>query len=376
MSQNKTPMILCADPKAQYLAHSTEIQAAIARVLESGWYILGEEVRAFESEFASYIGVAHGIGVANGTDAIAIALKACGVSPGDEVITVSHSAVATVAAVEQIGAIPVFCDISPETRGMDPRHLATLATAKTKAIVPVHVYGQPVDIETICAFAKERGIKVIEDCAQAHGAKVHGKNVGSFGDVAAFSFYPTKNLGAIGDGGGIVTDNKEIADLAAIIRQYGWKERYISAIAGVNSRLDELQAAILRVKLRHLENDNNKRSRIAERYDQALAGTAIIAPKRVPNTVHAMHLYVVEHPKRDSLKSFLHERGVQAALHYPAAIHQQPAYSNGRIRGGDALPETERLYKNLLSLPMYPELEETQQTLIISSIKEWLSTNG
>lgn len=372
MSQ-KNSMILCADPKAQYLAYASEIQTAIARVLESGWYILGEEVRSFEREFASYIGVAHGIGVANGTDAIAIALRACGIECGDEVITVSHSAVATVAAIEQIGAVPVFCDICPATRGLDPKHLPKLLSSRTKGIVPVHVYGQPVDIEAICAFAKEHKLIVLEDCAQAHGAKVKGKNVGSFGDVAAFSFYPTKNLGAIGDGGGIVTSSEKIAQAAAIVRQYGWKERYISSIPGVNSRLDELQAAILRVKLKYLENDNKKRGRLADRYDHAFKGSKIKTPTRVPNTVHAMHLYVIELAERDALKAFLHERGIQAALHYPAAIHQQPAYMNGRIRGADSLPETERLYKNLLSLPLYPELEDAQQATIINAINEWLA---
>lgn len=372
---HKAPSILCADPKAQYLAHADEIQAAISRVLESGWYILGKEVSAFEAEFASYIGVAHGIGVANGTDAIAVALKACGVTAGDEVITVSHSAVATVAAVEQIGATPVFCDISPVTRGLDPKHLPSLVTKKTRAIVPVHIYGHPVDIESICAFARERGIKVVEDCAQAHGAKINGKNVGSFGDIAAFSFYPTKNLGAIGDGGGIVTNSAELAQSAGILRQYGWKERYISSVAGVNTRLDELQAAILRVKLKYLESDNLKRNQIADRYDQALAGSSIKAPLRPAGITHAMHLYVAEHPKRDELKTFLGERGIQAALHYPAAIHQQPAYQGGRIRGADSLKETERLYRNIISLPMYPELEIGQQEQVIDGLKEWLTSN-
>lgn len=367
-----TPTILCADPKAQYQAHAQEIQAAISRVLESGWYILGQEVQYFEQEFANFIGVDHGIGVANGTDAIAIALRAGGINPGDEVITVSHSAVATVAAIEQIGAIPVFCDLDAQSRCMDPALLPGLISNKTRAIVPVHIYGHPADIKAICAVAKQYGLFVVEDCAQAHGASVDGQTVGSFGDIAAFSFYPTKNLGAIGDGGGIVTNNSALAERARMLRQYGWRERYMSDCTGVNSRLDEMQAAILRVKLTYLKADNKRRNQIADMYDAALADTTIKCPHRSSNFTHAMHLYVVEHPERDLLKTFLLEHGIQAAMHYPLAIHQQSAYKERELRGSAHLSVTEHLYTQILSLPMYPELTDSQVQKVIETTHAWL----
>lgn len=372
-TQHDKPLILCADPKAQFLAHAEEIRAAMDRVLNSGWYILGDEVRLFEQEFANFVGVAHGIGVANGTDAIAIALRACGVRPGDEVITVSHSAVATVAAIEQIGAMPVFCDIEPESRCLNPDLLPALVTERTRAIVPVHIYGHPANIEAIYAFAREKGLYVVEDCAQAHGAMINNRMVGSFGDVAAFSFYPTKNLGAIGDGGGIVTKSEEIASKAKMLRQYGWRERYVSSIAGLNSRLDEMQAAILRVKLRHLSKDNTRRNEIADMYDRAFLGSSIGLPHRSNHITHAMHLYVIEHPKRDALKEFLLQKGIQAAIHYPLAIHQQAAYSARPLKGMDRLTTTESVYARILSLPMYPELTDAEVNTVIEAVKGFLA---
>lgn len=377
MSATPPPsMILCADPKAQYVAHAEAIDAAISRVLKSGWYILGEEVSAFEREFAQYIGVGHGIGVANGTDAIAIALRACGVQAGDEVITVSHSAVATVAAIEQIGAIPVLCDIESESRSLNPELLPALITERTRAIVPVHIYGHPANIEAIVALAKARGLKVIEDCAQAHGAAIRGRRVGSFGDAAAFSFYPTKNLGAVGDGGAVVTNDDSIAESARMLRQYGWRERYVSSVAGINTRLDEIQAAILRVKLCHLDRDNARRNSIADAYDQALSGSTLTLPHRANHFSHAMHLYVVEHPCRDDLKAHLASRNVQALIHYPLAIHQQPAYASRRLRGADTLATTEALYRRVLSLPMYPELSDAHVRQVIDAVSEWLARNS
>jgi dTDP-4-amino-4,6-dideoxygalactose transaminase len=374
-SNQHDQLILCADPKAQYVAHADEIHKAIQAVLDSGWYILGEEVRSFEAEFAKFIGVRYCVGVANGTDAIALALRASGVEPGDEVITVSHSAVATVAAIEQIGAIPVFCDIEPKSRCMDSELLPSLFSQRTKAVIPVHIYGHPANIESICRIAKQNNIVVVEDCAQAHGARCGERVVGSFGDVAAFSFYPTKNLGAIGDGGGIVTDNEWIADNAKILRQYGWRERYVSSIAGLNSRLDEIQAAILRVKLRYIERDNNRRNQIANMYDNAFRGTALGLPHRSHGITHAMHLYVVEHDKREDLKEYLFSKNIQAAVHYPLAIHQQSAYSSRVVRGADRLPATEALYRRILSLPMYPELSDTDVQRVVSEVRCWLERN-
>jgi len=364
--------ILVAEPKAQYMAHAERIQAAISRVLESGWYILGEEVKHFEREFAAYCGVAECIGVANGTDALAIALRAVGVGRGDEVITVAHSAVATVAAIEQIGAVPVFCDIDASTRCINPALITALVTNKTRAVVPVHIFGYPADMISINSIARDYGLKVVEDCAQAHGAKISGRPVGGFGDIAAFSFYPTKNLGAIGDGGGIVTNDPQLAEQVRMLRQYGWRERYLSAVSGVNSRLDEMQAAILREKLPFLEKDNQRRNEIAAMYDEAFRGTSIVCPSRSQDISHAMHLYVIEHKDRDLLRAHLEAQGIQAALHYPVAIHKQDAYRHRGLRGSDRLPVTEELYAKILSLPMYPELKREQVERVIASTLEWL----
>lgn len=363
------PIVPVANPKAQYEAHAIEIKAAIERVLESGWYILGSEVSQFEREFAEFLGLPHAIGVANGTDALALALQAVGVAPGDEVLTVSHSAVATVAAIELIGAVPVFADIDPVRRCLDPEALSGLVTARTKAIVPVHVYGQPADMGRLMEVARSHGLKVVEDCAQAHGALIGDRMVGTFGDAAAFSFYPTKNLGAVGDGGGVATADPKVAERVRWLREYGWKERYISFLAGGNSRLDELQAAILRVKLPHLERDNARRRAIAERYTASLP-SSLQPPTSVAGTTHAMHLYVVESLDRVALQAHLKARGVASAFHYPQAIHQQPAYL-GRIMGGDRLPHTESLYHRLLSLPMYPELSEAQVETVCQALSTW-----
>ncbi|MDD2501773.1 MAG: DegT/DnrJ/EryC1/StrS family aminotransferase [Geobacter sp.] len=344
---------------AQYVAQETEIMSAIGRVLKSGWYILGREVTAFEEEFAAYCGVEHCIGVASGTDAVALALKSCGVKAGHEVITVSHTAVATVAAIEQIGAVPVFTDIAPATRCMNPECVSALVSEKTKAVVPVHIYGQPAPMDELVELAERHDLVVIEDCAQAHGAEIDGRKVGSFGNAAAFSFYPTKNLGALGDGGAVVCNSNQIADQCRWLRQYGWKERYISEFPGLNSRLDELQAAVLRVRLANLDAGNARRREIARRYDQALVHSEIVTPAYVSGTLHAMHLYVVETDERDELAQFLASYGISTGRHYPLPVHLQPAY-RGRIRGGDHLPITEKLYDCMLTLPMYPELEDVQ----------------
>jgi len=361
-----------ANPRAQYIAYRDEIQAAIERVLEGGHYILGEEEKQFEEEFAAFLGVQHCVGVANGTDAIAIALQAVGVAPGDEVITVSHSAVATTAAIEQVGARPVFADIDPLTRCIDPLKIPPLISSKTKALLPVHIYGQPAPMQEIMEIARRNSLKVIEDCAQAHAAEIEGKKVGSFGNAATFSFYPTKNLGAIGDGGAMVTNEPDVIAKARLLGQYGWKERYISSIAGMNSRLDELQAAILRVKLRYLTENNVRRREIARDYYNAIQEDRIIPPGKIAGTTHAMHLFVIESEERSELQSFLNGYGIGTAIHYPLAIHQQPAYQN-RIRGGENLPQTERLYPRILSLPMYPELTGEQIARVCSALKEWSS---
>ena len=257
-------MILCSNPKAQYQAHKEEIDSAIQRVLDKGWYILGDETKAFESEFAAYIGVDHGIGVGSGTEALHIALAACGIGLGDEVITVSHTAVATVAAIELAGATPVLVDIDPDYYTLNPDKLESAISPRTKAIIPVHLYGQPADLTPILEIARQHGVLLIEDCAQAHGAMYGGRRIGAWGDIACFSFYPTKNLGALGDGGMVVTNDSALAERARLLREYGWAERYVSSIPGLNSRLDEVQAAVLSVKLRFLDADNEARALLAQ----------------------------------------------------------------------------------------------------------------
>ncbi len=357
-------MILCSNPLAQYNAHKAEIDKAIQRVLNKGWYILGEETEAFESEFAEYVGVSHGIGVGSGTEALHIALAACGIGPGDEAVTVSHTAVATVAAIELTGARPVFVDIEPDYYTLDPHKLEEAITPNTKAIITVHLYGQSADMLPILDIAKKHGLRVIEDCAQAHGAMYRGRRVGSWGDMACFSFYPTKNLGALGDGGMVVTCNPELAEKARLLREYGWTERYISKIPGWNTRLDELQAAILRVKLRYLDADNDARANLASKYDHALEGLGFVTPKRGQESTHVYHLYVIRSTKRDEMQAFLEARGVGALIHYPVPVHLQPAYRD-KVRRSDKLLETEKAACEVLSLPIYPELpEEDLQTVV------------
>ena len=352
-----------------YLEHKNEIDAAIERVLESGRYILGNEVRSFEEEFARYIGVGYGIGVGNGTDAITLALKACGIGPGDEVITTSHTAVATVAAIELSGAIPILVDISPDSYTIDPRRIKGVITSKTRAILPVHLYGHPADMDEITLIAEDHGLYVIEDCAQSHGALLHGKKIGSFGDIAAFSFYPTKNLGAIGDGGIVVTDDPDLAEQASLLRQYGWQERNLSIIPGLNSRLDELQAAILRVKLRYLDEDNSRRHDAAIIYTQSLASTDLVLPTGTEDIYHVYHQYVIRTPRRDSLKAHLAAHGVETLIHYPVPVHLQPTYI-GRL-SNPALLQTEKKCREILSLPMHPYLERQDISIISTLITEF-----
>lgn len=369
ISDNFIPL---ANPKAQYLSYQTQISEAVQRVLNSGWYVLGEELEKFEQDFADYLGANFCVGVASGTDALALALLAVGTRPGDEVITVSHSAVATVAAIEQIGATPVFVDIDPYTRCMDSNRIGMAISKKTKAILPVHIYGQPANMHQIMSVARQHELKVVEDCAQAHGAEINGQKVGTFGDAAAFSFYPTKNLGALGDGGAVVTNRPEIAEQVQWLRQYGWQERYISKITGLNSRLDELQAAILRIKLPYLAQNNTRRREIANHYYAVIDGIHITYPGPIEGTLPAMHLFVIESHNRAELQQYLAEVGIGVARHYPLAIHQQPAYI-GRIRGHHNLPHTESFYERLLSLPIYPELTDIQVNMVCSALKQWSS---
>jgi dTDP-3-amino-3,4,6-trideoxy-alpha-D-glucose transaminase len=363
-------MIPQANPKAQYLAHKDEIDAAIARVLESGRYILGEECAAFEREFAGYAGVRYAVGVGSGTEALHLALGVCGVGPGDEVIAPAHTAVATIAVIELIGATPVLVDIDPRNFNLDPDQLEAVITPRTKAVIPVHLYGQAADLDPILAMARRRSLRVIEDCAQAVGATYHGRRVGGWGDIAAFSFYPTKNLGAMGDGGLVATNDPDLAERAGLLRQYGWRSRYISEIAGWNTRLDEVQAAILRVKLRYLEADTAARRQWAALYDELLADRPVSLPQEMPYGRHVYHLYVVRHPRRDELQTFLRGHGVGTLVHYPAPIHLQPAY-RGRLGDIGSFPQAERATREILSLPLYPELAEDQVRTVAERVRSF-----
>ncbi len=359
-----------AFPLGQVMERGRAIRAAIDRVLASGRFILGAEVEAFETEFAAYLGSRYCVTTGNGTDALALALQAVGVASGDEVITVSHTSVATVAAIEQIGAVPVFADVDPATRCLDPGAIETLLTDRTRAVLPVHLYGQPAALDALRDLARRFDLKLVEDCAQAHGAAFQGRKVGTFGEAAAFSFYPTKNLAALGDGGTVVTDSAQVATAVRRGRQYGWARPQWSLQAGMNSRLDEIQAAVLRVNLPYLQQDNVRRRRIAEHYRQALDGTAITAPASAPGTLHAMHLFVIECPERDALAAHLDRAGIDTALHYPAPVHRQPAYA-GRIRGRENLPATEALSQRILTLPLYPHMEEGWVLRVCDALQSW-----
>ena len=363
-----------SDPKASYLAHQREIDEAIKQTLDSGWYILGKQVEAFEREFAAFIGVGHCVGVANGTDAIVLALRACGIGAGDVVLTVSHTAVATVAAIELAGAEPLLVDIEPATFTISPQSIEDAiksyqGKARLKAIIAVHLYGHPAEMAAILELARRYDLKVVEDCAQAHGASIKegigDRRAGSIGDIAAFSFYPTKNLGALGDGGAVATNDAALAERLRLLREYGWRERYVSEIAGMNSRLDELQAALLRVKLKYLDAENARRRQIAAAYDEALKTSGLVLPKRIGDISHVYHQYVVRSRERDALKNRLRERGIGTLIHYPVPVHQQPAYWH---LVNAALPETESAAREVLSLPMFPQLTDEQVEQVCQAI--------
>jgi dTDP-4-amino-4,6-dideoxygalactose transaminase len=359
-------------PGDSYQGDRDEIDAAIRRVLDSGWYVLGKEVEAFEAEFSTYIGTSDAVGVASGTDAIAIALRACGVGRGDRVATVSHTASATAAAIEMVGADPVFVDVDEVSMVMDLESLARTVehVGGVRAVVPVHLYGQPVDMPTLVEMARGWDAAVVEDAAQAHGARVAGRRVGSWGDAAAFSCYPTKNLGALGDAGAITTRD-ELAAQARLIRQYGWRERYISDFPGMNSRLDPLQAAVLRVKLRHLEQDNAQRNIVASWYDELLP-EAVTKPQVVGTATHAFHQYVIRVADRDSLVSHLSRDGIPATVLYPRPVHLQPAYRGRLPRDPHGLPVTESVCNSLVCLPTHPMLLRTQVEAVARSVAAWV----
>jgi len=351
-------MILCSNPLAQFKAYQDEIETAVLRVMRSNRYILGTEVEKLEKEFAKYIGTSHAIGVGNGTDAIEIALRALEIGMGDEVITVSHTAVATVAAIEAVGAIPVLVDIDPEFFTLNPSQLPDVLSEKTKAVISVHLYGQPAEMNKIQLFCEEHSLALIEDVSQAHGARWRGKKLGSIGDIACFSCYPTKNLGAIGDAGLMTTNRDDLAKKVKGLRTYGWvNNNYISEFPGRNSRLDELQAAILRVKLKHLDKCNDNRERIANHYRSELSKViGLELPKVRSEVKHVYHQFVVQSNIRNELLHFLQAKGVLAGIHYPEPVHLQAAYK-GKIKCHNDMSITEEVKSKILSLPIYPELE-------------------
>tara|TARA_B110000438_G_scaffold72713_1_gene72765 strand:+ start:3973 stop:5079 length:1107 start_codon:yes stop_codon:yes gene_type:complete len=364
-------MIAYANPSAQFKAHQAEIGTAVARVLQGNHYILGPEVEALEKEFADFIGIRDAVGVANGTDALELALRGLQIGQGDEVITVSHTAVATVAAIEAAGAVPVLVDVDPRFYTLNPSQLTSVITDKTKAVIAVHLYGQAADLGAIASLCQQNGIELIEDVSQAHGARWNGQRLGSIGRAACFSCYPTKNLGAIGDAGLVATNDIELCKRIRMIREYGWEERQISSVVGRNSRLDELQAAILRIKLRYLDGNNQKRRELANYYSEQLKSTFLSLPQENSGqSEHVFHLYVVRTNHRDGLLKHLKGKGIHPGIHYPVPIHLQPAYS-GRVRCSDSMDITEDLSKKVLSLPLYPELELSQASKVVKAIKEY-----
>ncbi len=362
-------MIYCSNPSSHFKTYQSEIESSVLSVIRSDNYILGKEVLALEQHFANYIGVSCAIGVANGTDAIEIALKALEIGPGDEVITVSHTAVATVAAIESTGAKAVLVDIEPEFYTLDVSQLEEVFTNRTKAIIAVHIYGQSADLEFIDDFCKKKNIFLIEDVSQAHGAKFKGKHLGSIGKVGCFSCYPTKNLGAIGDAGLITTDDINLDKRIRMIREYGWENR-ISQIPGRNSRLDEIQAAILKVKLKYLDLDNQRRRELALKFSKSLTSLPLKLPKLRPEGQHVFHQFVVQVEHRKEFIDHLIKRGIHPGIHYPVPIHLQPAY-NERISIASDMSITEKVAHKIISLPVYPGLTKKEINSIISAISDF-----
>ena len=360
-------MIPILDLKGQYESIKYEINEAVQGVLGSGHFVLGPNVEALEKEVAEYCQCRHGVGVASGTDALRLSLHALGIGPGDEVITTPFTFIATTNTISHTGAGPVFVDINPRTYNIDPAKIEEAITERTKAILPVHLYGHPVDMGCIMEIAKRHGLRVIEDCAQAIGAEYQGKRVGSFGDVGCLSFYPTKNLGAYGDGGMVVTNDPEIAERIDILRRQGGRVKYHAEVLGFNSRLDELQAAILRVKLRHLNEWIEARQQRAHRYSELLSDSDVITPYEGSDVRHVYYLYTIRAPRRDELRDHLKQRGISTMVYYPLALHRQKLYRD-RGYAKVSLPQSERAERQVLSLPMYAELSEEQVKAVVGTI--------
>ena len=359
------------DLQAQYETTKDEIQAAVSATLASGQFVLGSEVAAFEEEFAAYSSARFGIGVNSGSSALHLALLAAGVGPGDEVITVSCTFVATVAAIDYTGARPVFVDVDPATLTMDAGQVEAAITDRTRAILPVHLHGQAADLDPILEIARRRGLRVVEDAAQAHASEYKGRRVGSIGDLGCFSFYPGKNLGACGEAGMVVTNDPDFAHTVRMLRDWGQERKYHHVLKGFNYRMEGMQGAILRVKLRHLDAWTEARRRHAAHYNELLAHAGLQTPVEKPYARHVYHVYAVRTPKRDLLQQTLQARGIQTGIHYPIPVHLQKAYAEFG-GGAGTLPVTERAASELLSLPMFAELQPSQIEAVCAAVREAL----
>lgn len=348
--------------------HSDEIAAALLRVMRSGWYVLGEETAEFERAFARYCGTQHCIGVANGLEALQLILLAYGIGAGDEVIVPAHTFIATWLAVSHTGAKPVPVECEPQHYNLDPARIERAITSRTRAIIAVHLYGHPADVDAICTVAARHGLRVIEDAAQAHGARLRGRRVGALADAAAFSFYPGKNLGALGDGGAITTQDDALAERLRKLRNYGSSRKYQHDMMGLNSRLDEIQSAVLRVKLNYLDEENGLRGKLAARYCALLCGTSVELPAVHSDVEPVWHLFVVRSPQRDALQAHLKERGIGTLVHYPTACHKQLAYQHV---SWPSLPEAEQLARELISLPMSPTLRPEDVELVAAAVRDF-----
>lgn len=361
---NGDRMISFNDFSREIDAIGDELLQTVHRVLKSGWFVLGKEVEALEVEFSNYVGAKFGVGVNSGSDALYLALKALGIHAGDEVITVSHTMISTVDAITRNGAKPVLVDIDPETYTLDASKLQEKISNQTRAIIPVHLYGHPADLQPIKEIAQERNLFLIEDACQAHGSQYNGVKVGGIGDIGCFSFYPTKNLGAYGDGGMLVTNNADVADTLKKMRNYGQTVKYYYDFVGINSRLDEMQAALLRTKMRYLDQWNEKRRAIAKLYNELLSDTNAVTPLEKEYAKHVYHLYVIRHEKRDELQKYLLEKGVNSLIHYPIPVHGQKAYNYPVT-----LPVTEKVCNEILSLPLNPWVKPSEVEIVCRLIR-------
>jgi dTDP-4-amino-4,6-dideoxygalactose transaminase len=363
----KVPLL---DLRAQLATIREEIRAAVDKVLESGTYIMGPEVKEFEKEVAEYVGVKHAIGVGNGTDALLLTLDAMGIGPGDEVITTPFTFFATAETVSQLGATPVFVDIDPKTYNIDVNQIREKITPRTKAIIPVHIFGQPADMDEIMEIAREHNLYVLEDAAQAMGSEYKGKKIGSIGHAATFSFFPTKNLGGYGDGGMVVTNDDELAQKIRILRVHGSNPKYYHSMVGYNSRLDELQAAMLRVKLRYLDQWNDARREKAALYNELLKDTPVVTPYHAEDRKHIYHLYIIQAEERDALMAYLKEQGISCGVYYPVPLHRQEVYKDLGY-GENSLPNAEYMANRTFAIPLYPELPEEEMVRIAETIKKF-----